>query len=76
MLLRLLDDGVPPSIATLLEAVDLLKSAGAESSVVAEYRALCRARLPIAWVFASEAEKAERSAREEKKPLPNGKADL
>jgi len=76
ILSRLADDGVPPSIPAMLEALDLLRKARATSAIVDEYRARCRKRLPLAWVFAPDAEKAERAAEREKEALPNGKADL
>lgn len=73
---RLAEVGVPPSIPIMLGVVDLLRAAGAGDSVVDEYRGRCRSRLPLAWVFASDAEKAEQAKVGEKQALPNGKADL
>ena len=76
ILLRLVDEGVPPSIPILLEAVDLLRSAGADANVISDYNARCRARLPLAWVFASDTDRAQRAAEREAQVLPNGKADV
>jgi len=76
VLLRLVDDDIPPSIPILLDAAELLRSAGAEASLVDEYRARCKKRVPLAWVFASDEQKAKRAAERESQILPNGKADV
>ena len=76
VLLRLIDQGVPPSIPVLLEAIDLLHTAGASPAVVDELKVRYKERLPLAMVFESDTERAKRLAEREAESIPNGKADV
>lgn len=49
-----------PSVADLQGAIDTLKRAGGDQEQVKAFKAKCHERLPLAWVFASEEEKAGR----------------
>jgi peptide alpha-N-acetyltransferase len=60
ILRRLLEDGVPPNVEVLQKATELLRAAGAGQEVVDAWKGKCRARLPLAWVFASADEKVQR----------------
>lgn len=62
---KLLESSVAPTVDGLSEAIEILKRSGAGEERVNEYRGKCRARLPLAWVFASEQEKTERKLGEE-----------
>ena len=50
-LVRLTEDGVPPSIPVMQEGFELLRSAGASKVDIDGYRKRCKLRCPLATVF-------------------------
>lgn len=60
ILSKIVQADVPASVEQLTLAIEVLKQAGAEDEQVKEFRSKCRRRLPLAWVFASDEERASR----------------
>ena len=52
---RLCDDGVPPSVPLMLQAIQLLKDLKASSEEIDAFRNRCKGRVPLATVFDAEA---------------------
>jgi peptide alpha-N-acetyltransferase len=60
ILSSLTQSNVTASVEQLMSASDVLERAGATKDQVDGYKAKCRSKLPLAWVFASDEEKASR----------------
>lgn len=77
ILLRLFDAAVPPSVAVLSSAANLLKKVGAEQTVLEDFRSRCGERVPLALAFLSAEEKAKRAKKDAGEEAVNGvKADV
>lgn len=78
VLSRLANQGVPVSIPSILQGVEILQAAKASDEEIASFRSQCRERLPSAWVLASKDEQAKHAAELAAVPEQNGtvKADL
>lgn len=83
ILFTMLADGVNASVTTLQGALETLQRASASAEQVSAFKAKCHERLPLAWVFASDEQKAGRklgSVDEDEAPVVNGngpvKADV
>lgn len=73
----LVQPGLPTDVKVLVQAVSLLKEAGATGEEVDAFKAKCRARLPLAWVFASARElEARQAATAESAANGTGKSDV
>lgn len=57
---KLAGEGVPPRLATFLQAIRLLRQTGASAEQVAAFEAKVKARLPLAEVFSPVEEKKKR----------------
>lgn len=71
MLARLAADGVPPSVATMREALTVVDAAERDA-----LRSKFHERLPLAFIFASAEEKAARAEAAKAAPAPEGKTDV
>jgi hypothetical protein len=60
ILSKVVQADVAASVEQLTSAIEVLKQAGAGDEQVKEFRSKCRSRLPLAWVFASDEERASR----------------
>ena len=57
---HLCDEGVPPSVPVMLEAIQLLRDLKASAEEIGVFRNKCKARVPLATVFDPETELAAR----------------
>lgn len=64
ILAKMLQTDTAASVEQLTTAIEVLKQAGAGAQQADAFRAKCRARLPLAWVFASDEEKASRKLQQ------------
>jgi len=62
---RLYAEDVPPSIPTMLSAIQLLQDSKVDQKAIEGFKEGCRARLPLAWIFASKAEQESRQKQVE-----------
>lgn len=60
ILSKLLTPEVTPSVEGLQNAIETLRKAGGSEEQVKAFKARCHERLPLAWVFASDEDKAGR----------------
>lgn len=74
---KLLSPEVSPSVEGLQSALETLRKAGGSEEQVKKFKARCHERLPLAWVFGSEGDKAGRQleshqARQQDDGVTNG----
>lgn len=65
---KLLSPEVSPTVQGLQSALETLKRAGGNEEQVKGFKARCHERLPLAWVFASEQDKAGRQLESHQAP--------